>query len=1174
MSKKSEEKVSPTEELIARIQQRVAPCFPHVKKDKIKKAFKLVPNMIAQKEFVENVDAKTLFFVGDTLTATLKIPGELPENQKIVYFLKFGEEALSMENYTSIMLSGECVDDIVKHLQRVLGQVFVPLISNQANQDKWGEVASNDVSHNVHTFLANVSITLGQMGGTTALPMPPTGNSKSTQQQQNSTQSNAMFKDRVHLFESAVITWTKQIKKILNRDPEDSLKSGQNPTPDKELAFWTFQSVNLNSIYDQLQSEQNRMVLRFLDMSKSTYCTPFANLIKEVVSARHEANDNIKFLNTLAEWFNLLNQSQDFEKLTSLFKPIMHVVLLIWKNAKYYNTPARLAVLIRQMGNSLINAACKFVSGELIFTLIENEEIGTAIEKVKTTLKICTSFKSTYFAYKETANAECPSNPWRVQNSSLFMRLDHFLDRCHDVLDLVQTIEQFYRLGKIEVGGTKGKTISEGIHQIFIEFEEVVAQFQQMDYDLMDVDAESFDHDFGHFKDKIEELEKRIGSLLTEGFEDSTDLVSRYKLLDSFYGLLERPTIENELEKKYIKIVHQVAADLRASQELFLLYRDDPPIPTNLPPFSGAITWCRGIKDRVTMPVNKMQSLHRNIMEREETKETVKIYENLVESLDEYILQKIGEWSRDVETSSQGKLKLPLLRRGRDTGLLVVNFDKELIRLLREVKYFVLLKLPIPDSAAKIYESDEIFRAQRGKLEMVTGTYNTMMTELLPVEKPLVQGYIDKIDNTVVKGIKDMNWKSPTINTFIDEAWKDVQSCHKILTTLKGNLLKVEDILASWKVPLLERAPTPSTVADFARNNKTLQGTMFQTIKEGGSQIHKLLKNTRTVLRVSASNQDWKYYVEFVNDVVVDGLAQVVVTCLDFLIEQFDPEICERNETEPMLELELVLKKDRIVFTPELGETKKKQGLVDIVNGWVDSFMQSGMIFKRLDMTGGTYVKELFNHMDISFRIQRAHELLQASEDKCNEFKAEYDAYSYLFNQNLEEAFQKIKEECSTEVSPGFIDYDLVRFEAEIEKYNKLNNEIIDKKNFENLGWLRVKTKQIKNDLGGWAARWGYKFTKHLQDDVFYKLQNLNDFIRIAGGGLNTVVDGGDKDVLMDVMGHIRDVRKRMEPMKTMMEPLRTTCALLKKYNVVFDDVQVGERVVDEEGNEKIEKPV
>ena len=44
-----------------------------------------------------------------------------------------------MDNFTSIILSGECVDDIVRHLQRVLGQVFVPLISNQANQDRWAK---------------------------------------------------------------------------------------------------------------------------------------------------------------------------------------------------------------------------------------------------------------------------------------------------------------------------------------------------------------------------------------------------------------------------------------------------------------------------------------------------------------------------------------------------------------------------------------------------------------------------------------------------------------------------------------------------------------------------------------------------------------------------------------------------------------------------------------------------------------------------------------------------------------------------------------------------------------------------------------------------------------------------------------------------------------------------
>ena len=39
-------------------------------------------------------------------------------------------------------------------------------------------------------------------------------------------------KDRIHLLEGAVITWTKQIKNVLKQDPESMLKQGLHPTPD------------------------------------------------------------------------------------------------------------------------------------------------------------------------------------------------------------------------------------------------------------------------------------------------------------------------------------------------------------------------------------------------------------------------------------------------------------------------------------------------------------------------------------------------------------------------------------------------------------------------------------------------------------------------------------------------------------------------------------------------------------------------------------------------------------------------------------------------------------------------------------------------------------------------------------------------------------------------------
>ena len=71
------------------------------------------------------------------------------------------------------------------------------------------------------------------------------------------------------------------------------------------------------------------------------------------------------------------------------------------------------------------------------------------------TLKVCGTFKSVYFDYKSRANNEVPHNPWRIQNTALFPRLDAFLERCHDLLDLCKTVVQFQRLERIEIGGNK-----------------------------------------------------------------------------------------------------------------------------------------------------------------------------------------------------------------------------------------------------------------------------------------------------------------------------------------------------------------------------------------------------------------------------------------------------------------------------------------------------------------------------------------------------------------------------------------------------------------------------------------------------------------------------------------------------------------------------------------------
>lgn len=101
------------------------------------------------------------------------------------------------------------------------------------------------------------------------LPIPP---------QETTTSERISSKDKAHVLEGAVITWSKQIKNVLKQDPEMALKAGGDPSPLVEIDFWRNKAENLNSIHQQLQSEKIRRVLKFLMQNKSTYTNQFAKL--------------------------------------------------------------------------------------------------------------------------------------------------------------------------------------------------------------------------------------------------------------------------------------------------------------------------------------------------------------------------------------------------------------------------------------------------------------------------------------------------------------------------------------------------------------------------------------------------------------------------------------------------------------------------------------------------------------------------------------------------------------------------------------------------------------------------------------------------------------------------------------------------------------------------------
>lgn len=95
------------------------------------------------------------------------------------------------------------------------------------------------------------------------------------------------------------------------------------------------------------------------------------------------------------------------------------------------------------------------------------------------------------------------------------------------------------------MGGTKGKTLTETLKQISDEFKKAVDTFRTLNYDTMDITQKSFDNDFMAFRQKIKELERRLASVITQGFDDNDTIMGKFKLLDCFEGILNRPIIQD-----------------------------------------------------------------------------------------------------------------------------------------------------------------------------------------------------------------------------------------------------------------------------------------------------------------------------------------------------------------------------------------------------------------------------------------------------------------------------------------------------------------------------------------------------------------------------------------------------------------------------------------------------
>ncbi|XP_057215442.1 dynein heavy chain 9, axonemal [Triplophysa rosa] len=1111
-----------------------------------------------------------------TLVVTLNSSGQLipsfgfveTQKNRTIYFFKRSNKTLSVNTMKTDLIYGDIMHSHLVYFSEVVNEVVVPMLSNKRNYHNLPQVVSQDLIRHVHPFKNSVFVTMGVVKGKTVLPLPAGSDRFEEAAYEREKSGHLVDKSLIHSMETVVIDWSNQIYKVLKKDSSEPLLEGKIPTPHVEISFWKNRFADLQGIHSQFKSSKIAKMTALLLAVDSIYYPAFEKMLQDVVGARNEAREISVFLKPIERLTEDL-ENVEFNEVKGRIAPLMHTVCLIWANSKYYNTPARVIVLLQEICNLLIQQARSYLNPEDIL----KGDVMESLSRVQTAIDVLTHFKSTYEERKANLSQyqknEKEVKPWDFSPLMVFAGLDHFMKRLRTIETLLLTVIDVMKLEKLEFGGIQGKSLSQQVQWLHEEFLETYKIFSEKTYDCLDVSNVEFEADFMKFQNKVDDADWRLGAIFCRDFDDASDLEHAFKVLDMFGSLLERPLIAAKAQSRYPILITMFDNELECCRRLFKsqIQMEESqgymPISKNMPAVAGGLKFVQQLQERIQNPYNNFRFINHPCMESVDGKEMIQKYNELVQLLKRYSSKLCDVWTQSVTEKSQYDLQKPLISRDSSTRLVSVNFSPQLVSLLREVKYLEARQAEvIPDTAADIYSNRELLWQYVANLELTANWYNKIMGTVLEVELPLIQDQLRDIDAKLKEAEESLCWTSQGIWEYIQDVRETVYDLEQRLQRTKNNVEEIHTIMKSWATPIFERKEgKKDALLNLDDKTERLERTYGQ-IRASGAKIHMLLKENLSLFKADSSSAQWCSYVDYVDEMLIDGYFSGIESSLKFFLENTD----QRPGLAPLFEVQLHLQVPEIVFHPSL-EHSALEGFYELVESLINNVFTISALVPRLSEHRGFqhYQADMEDMTDLADMRQLLMERMQRIIRRCCEYRDTFEHYAYLYVDDRKEFMRQFllyghvvtneELEANAEHRVPETPPTLDQFREQVDLYESLYKEVLQLEPvhvFE--GWMRVDARAFKNALLNIIKKWSLMFKQHLIDHVTHSLSDLEDFIGLTESGLGKKVEEGDYNGLVEIMGNLMAVKERQSTTDDMFEPLKHTIDLLKTYQQELPD--------------------
>eukprot|EP00912_Choanoflagellata_sp_UC4_P001366 UC4_evm2s846 len=871
------------------------------------------------------------------------------------------------------------------------------------------------------------------------------------------------LKDLIHVYESAVVSWMKLIKNTLKM--EQRTHDNQDPSLTyiplvlKECEAYKIHMQRLNAISKQLQKPGVRKVISMLESAHSTYVSSFKEL-EITLKKSVEATEEISFyLNVLEPCFKEIFVMRVVDKPHAVAK-MFHLLFLAWKSSNILRDNNRLVRLIKIIVEDTVQLAKSLIDKATLVSFSDGLP-----SQLKRALKVCAIVRGSYqngainakneikkmkeleessfsFRKHKASVSKGHTVEWPSRNHHIFDELNSFADRCNDVLDLVETIHQFQSLEGLVFGGMASKSLEYALEDSLQSFRVILANLKQSKIRLLSSSARRvFDQHYFEFSLVAKRLERGLANIFVEAMNYSETTQGKIIIVEQFSILLTRHEVFKVAQAPIVKFLKEIK-DIIGSLDQSLNLSDGTAMTSPfffnahayLPPTTRKLFCLKSIGSLLSVIVDALKYLPRDTALEHLILEIEKMHDDLDKKIEREMSSTKADFRLDMMQLNRSKLgKTLLIEFGASIGEhaealgispKIVNFDKNLDRVVKEMRYHRDFDIKAPKQAIAIAHRVEELYSKRAHLEQICLGYKQLGDSVLFFERALFQEKILTMNDIMNRGSKELTWKSGGIDDFINEA--EVFVVQGLADNIKQTRINYNAILqelAKWSShpdcggafsKITDEFSGPYNAAEFISRHEQKIKRHISSISIGCKKIQALVESTFNLSFVSRTSPGWLHFIEHIDECIFDGIKRCVIMSFLQMLRVLDPSRAEALEMPPLIVMVVELIGTDIRCSPSPIDTYCTRSLGEMVESWIVDIMKIadhvtplGQLLEDVKLKRVDFSTSLRTNRPVARLITQIRRCSLETCVICKRHVESFEIFRFLYHNKIQDSFDR-----------------------------------------------------------------------------------------------------------------------------------------------------------------------